>query len=391
MPVGVWALALAAFAIGTTEFVPMGILPTLAADFSVSLADAGHVIAAYALGVVVGAPTLTVLTGRWPRKRLLAALLVLFAAGNLLTACAPGFTSVVAARFVTGLPHGAFFGAGAMVAAHLAGPGKRAGAVARMLSGLAAANVLGVPVGVLIASRAGWRWTFVAVAVLGVLALLAVLFSIPHQPRGLAGGVRRELQMLRKRRVLLMLAVVVFGFAGVFACLSYVAPLLTEVSGFDPAALPVLLVVIGVGMTAGTHLGGTLADRALVPAIIGFLALLALCLAVVPITAGSGPAVIATLLGVAVAGFGVAPAMQTRVIELAHESAALASAAVQAAFNIANSLGAWAGGWALQAGLGLTSPSVVGAAFVVVGLLLMITPTAVDRWRHHTEADAIQH
>lgn len=386
MPLGVWALALAAFAIGTTEFVPMGILPNLSTDFGISLANAGHFIAAYAVGVVVGAPSLTVITSRWPRKMLLVALLCLFLIGNVLTASAPTFSAAVVARFVTGLPHGAFFGAGAMVAAHLAGRGRRASAVARMLGGLAAANVLGVPAGVLIATRLGWQWTFIAVAALGVVALVAVLFWIPHQSRGMAGGVRREFAMLRKPQVLLMLTVVVFGFAGVFACYSYVAPLLTAASRFDPAALPILLVLIGIGMTVGSHLGGAVADKALVPAIIGFLAMLSLCLALVSVTATSKPAVLITLLGVAIAGFAVAPAMQTRVMELAHEAAALASAAVQAAFNVANSLGAWAGGLALHAGLGLTSPSAVGSAFVLIGLILMVTSTAFTWRRHRYEA-----
>ncbi|RRO14691.1 MFS transporter [Saccharopolyspora rhizosphaerae] len=379
MPLGVWALALAAFAIGTTEFVPLGILPILSTDFGVSIADGGHFIAAYAVGVVVGAPSLTVITSRWPRKMLLVALLVLFLIGNVLTAAAPSFSSAVVARFVTGLPHGAFFGAGAMVAAHLASHGKRASAVARMLGGLAAANVLGVPAGVLIAARLGWKWTFLAVAALGAMALVAVLCWIPHQPRGMAGGVRREFAMLRRPQVLLMLTVVVFGFAGVFACYSYVAPLLTTASRFDPGTLPVLLVLIGIGMTVGTHLGGAVADKALVPAIIGFLAMLSLCLALISVTATSKPAVLLTLIGVAVAGFAVAPAMQTRVMELAHEAAALASAAVQAAFNVANSLGAWAGGLALHAGLGLTAPSVVGSTFVLSGLILMVASAAFAR------------
>jgi MFS transporter, DHA1 family, inner membrane transport protein len=381
MPAGVWALATAAFAIGTTEFVPMGILPNVAAHFGISLAQAGHFIAAYALGVVAGAPLLTMLTTRWPRKTLLVALLGLFVAGNLLTASAPNFVLAIVARLVAGLPHGAFFGAGAMVAAHLAGRGRRTGAVARMLSGLAAANVVGVPVGVWIASRLSWRWTFVAVAVLGVVGLLAVMRWIPHQPRGMAGSVRRQLTMLRNRRVLLMLAVVVFGFAGVFACFSYIAPLLTTVAGFPSSRLPVLMVVVGVGMTIGTRLGGELADRALVPAIIGFLLLLAVFLALLPVAAMSKPAIIVAVVGVAVAGFAVGPAMQTRVMDLAHEAEALASAAAQAAFNIANSLGAWAGGWALQAGLGLTAPSEVGAVCVAVGLILMVSSCVFSWWR----------
>lgn len=372
-------LAVAAFGIGTAEFIPTGLLPAITGDLGVSLAQGGHLVVAYAAGVVIGGPLLTVAAGRWPRKVLLLTLLGLFIVGSLLTAAASTFPLAIAARFVTGFPHGAFFGTGATVATGLAGPGRGAAAVARMLGGLATANILGVPGAVLIAGIWGWRWSFVAVAGLGLVALLALALRMPRQPPARADRVRTEFRALAAPRVVVALAVVMFGFAGVFACMSYVAPLLVRGAGFAAGALPVLLVLIGVGMTAGNYLGGALATRAAaVWVVAGLLAALMLFLVLIPVVSTSQPGVLLAVLGVAVAGFAISPVMQARIIELAHEAPSLSSATAQSAFNIANSLGAWVGTLTLSAGLGLGAPSAAGAGLSLIGLLLV--GVVIRRW-----------
>jgi len=345
VPVALLALAIGAFGIGTTEFVMMGVLPQAAADFGVDIPTAGHLISAYALGVVVGAPLLTAVAVRLPRKTMLLAMMGLFTVGNALFALSPNQEFGVAFRFLAGLPHGAFFGAGAVVASSLVGQGERAKAVSLMFLGLTLANVIGVPLGTLLGQQVGWRATFGVVAVIGLVAIAAIAKLVPHQGKPAAeASLKNELGAFKRPQVHLALAIVTFGLGGVFACLSYITPMLTNVAGYSPSNVTLLLSLAGVGMTIGNLLGGRLADRALMPSL--YIALLALAsvLGIFTITAQGKIGAAITIFFVGVAGFMIGPMMQARIMEKAGGTPSLVSAAVQSAFNIANSIGAYLGG-----------------------------------------------
>ncbi|MEU0537151.1 MFS transporter [Amycolatopsis tolypomycina] len=380
MPVALLALAIGAFGIGTTEFVMMGVLPQAAADFGVDIPTAGHLISAYALGVVVGAPLLTAVAVRLPRKTMLLAMMGLFTLGNALFALSPTQEFGVAFRFLAGLPHGAFFGAGAVVASSLVGQGERAKAVSLMFLGLTLANVIGVPLGTLLGQQVGWRATFGVVAVIGLVAIAAIAKLVPHQGKPPAdASLRNELGAFKRPQVHLALAIVTFGLGGVFACLSYITPMLTDVAGYSPSNVTLLLSLAGVGMTIGNLLGGRLADRALMPSL--YIALLALAsvLGIFTITAQGKIGAAITIFFVGVAGFMIGPMMQARIMEKAGGTPSLVSAAVQSAFNIANSIGAYLGGLVIAGGLGLVAPNWVGALLAVFGLTLAIVSGTLDR------------
>ncbi|QUH01403.1 MFS transporter [Saccharopolyspora erythraea] len=386
MPLALWALTISAFGIGTTEFVIMGLLPEVAADFAVSIPTAGYLISGYALGVVVGAPLLTALGTRVPRKRMLLGLMVLFIAGNLLSALATSYGLLLTGRVVASFAHGAFFGIGAVVAADLVAPHKRAGAIAIMFTGLTAANVLGVPMGTWLGQSYGWRSTFVVVSVLGVMGLLGVATLVPPQPRPAATGVGRELASLRSLQVWLAVAMTVLGFGGVFAAFTYVAPMMTEVAGYTPAAVTWLLVLFGAGLFAGNLLGGRLADRALMPSLYGVLAALAVVLGLFTFTAMSKVSAAITLALVGAAGFATVPALQKRVMDKAEGAPTLASAVNIAAFNLGNALAAWLGGLVIEAGLGYTAPNWVGALMAAAALGIALFSGALDRRPARTAA-----
>ena len=380
MPVALLALAIGAFGIGTTEFVMMGVLPQAAADFGVDIPTAGHLISAYALGVVVGAPLLTAVAVRLPRKTMLLAMMGLFTLGNALFALSPNQEFGVAFRFLAGLPHGAFFGAGAVVASSLVGQGERAKAVSLMFLGLTLANVIGVPLGTLLGQQVGWRATFGVVAVIGLVAIAAIAKLVPHQGKPPAeASLRNEIGAFKRPQVHLALAIVTFGLGGVFACLSYITPMLTDVAGYSPSNVTLLLSLAGVGMTIGNLLGGRLADRALMPSL--YIALLALAsvLGIFTITAQGKVGAAITIFFVGVAGFMIGPMMQARIMEKAGGTPSLVSAAVQSAFNIANSIGAYLGGLVIAGGLGLVAPNWVGALLAVFGLTLAIVSGTLDR------------
>jgi len=379
VPIALLALAVGAFGIGTTEFVMMGVLPQTAATFGVDIPTAGHLISAYALGVVIGAPLLTAVAVRLPRKTMLLAMMALFTAGNLLFAIAPNQEFGLVFRFLAGLPHGAFFGAGAVVAASLVKPGDRAKAVSMMFLGLTLANVVGVPLGTLLGQQVGWRFTFGVVAVIGLVAALAIAKLVPHQGRPESPSLRGELGAFRRPQVWLALAIVTFGLGGVFACLSYVTPMMTDVAGYDPQAVTLLLALAGVGMTIGNLLGGRLADKALMPSLYVALLALAAVLAVFTITAHNKVGAAITIFLVGVAGFMIGPMMQTRVMLKAGGTPSMVSAAVQSAFNVANSIGAYLGGLVIAGGLGLVSPNWVGAGLAVVGLTIALVSGSLDR------------
>ncbi|MCD0485783.1 MFS transporter [Streptacidiphilus sp. ASG 303] len=379
MPLALVALAVTAFAIGTTEFAAMGLLPQVAGDLGVSVPRAGWLISAYAVGVVVGAPLLTAAAARLPRKAVLVGLAGLFTAGNLLCAVAPGFWFLAGARFVTGLPHGAFFGAGAVAAAELAAPHLRARAVSVMFAGLTVANIVGVPAATLLGQHLGWRATMLVVVATGALGTAAIARLVPALPSHEHAGLRRELSAFRSGQLWLALATVVFGCGGFFACYSYIAPLMTEVAGFAPGSMTLVLALFGVGMTIGNAVGGWVADRALRPGVCAAFVLLSLTLAAFAATAHAQWSAAVTVVLVGLFGFAIVPTVQTLVMEKARHAPTLASATVQGAFNLANAQGAWLGGAALSAGFGWTSPTLVGAALAGVGALLAVVSWAADR------------
>ncbi|MFF7995745.1 MFS transporter [Kitasatospora xanthocidica] len=379
MPLALLALAIGAFGIGTTEFVIMGLLPRIAGDYGVSIPDAGLLVTGYALGVVIGAPLMTALGTRISRKTMLMLLMGLFVVGNLLSAVAPNFPLMLAGRLVTSLAHGAFFGIGSVVAAELVAPRKKAGAIATMFTGLTVANIVGVPAGTFIGQAVGWRATFAVVAVLGVIGLLGIARLVPATPRPEGAHLRRELTAFRNPQVLLAMAMTVLGFGGVFAAITYIAPMMTNVAGYSEGAVTWLLVLFGVGMFLGNLLGGRFADRKLMPMLYTTLGGLAVVLAVFTLTAHSKVLAAVTILLVGALGFATVPPLQKRVLDQAHGAPTLASAVNIGAFNLGNALAAWLGGIVIAGGLGYTAPNWVGAALAAAALLLALWSAALER------------
>ncbi|MFD7660638.1 MFS transporter [Actinosynnema sp. NPDC059797] len=380
MPLALVALAIGAFGIGTTEFVIMGVLPEVAGDFGVSIPTAGWLVTGYALGVVAGAPLLTVLGTRVPRKKMLMALMGLFIVGNALSAAAPAFAVMLAGRVVSSLAHGAFFGVGSVVAASLVAPEKKASAISLMFTGLTVANVVGVPLGTMIGQSAGWRVTFAIVAALGVVGLLGVARLVPDLGRpGGATTVRTEFAAFRNAQVWLAMGMTVLGFGGVFAAVTYIAPMMTEVAGYSPGAVTWLLVLLGVGMFAGNLVGGRYADRALMPMLFGSLGALALALLLFTFTAHDRVLAAITLTLIGALGFATVPPLQKWVLDQAAAAPTLASAGNIGAFNLGNALAAWLGGLVISAGLGYTAPNWVGALLAGSALLLSFLAAALDR------------
>lgn len=373
MPLGLIALALGAFGIGLTEFVIMGLLPEVAADFAVSEAAAGWLISGYALSVVVGALGLTAATVRLPRKPVLAGLLVLFIIGNTLTAVAATYEVAMLGRVIAALCHGAFFGIGSVVAADLVPANKKAGAIAIMFTGLTAANVLGVPFGTFLGQQAGWRSAFWAISGIGVIALIGILALVPVLKQAAeAISLRSELGAFKSRQVWLSLGVTVLGYGGMFGAFTYIAYTLTEVSGFNSHTVPWLLVLFGAGLFAGNWLGGRMADKNIDRTLLIFIGALLVVLIAFGALATSQVATIVALFLMGGFGFGTVPGLQSRIMRYAGSAPTLASGANIGAFNVGNALGAWAGGMGIAAGLGYTSPIWIGAAITVAALLLML-------------------
>ncbi|MFG1807901.1 MFS transporter [Streptomyces sp. NPDC049040] len=379
MPLAILALAVSAFGIGTTEFMMMGLLPDVADDLGTSVPTAGYLVSAYALGVVVGAPLLTGLGARIPRKRMLLLLMALFTVGNAASAVAPGYGTLLAGRFLAGLPHGAFFGVGAVVAARLVKEDRRARAVAAMFLGLTIANIVGVPAATLLGQNLGWRATFLVVTVIGLLSMAALAVLVPRLPPEEHTGVGQELRALREPQVLLGLLTAVFGFAGVFAVYSYLASMMTEVTGYADATVTILLALFGIGMTLGALAAGPLTDRALRPTLYGSLAALAVVLVGFHYAAQSKATAPVAVLVLGAVGFMTTTPLQMLVMNKARRAPTLASASNHSAFNLANAGGAWLGGAAIAAGWGWTSPALVGAVLTVVGLAVAIVAGVLDR------------
>jgi DHA1 family inner membrane transport protein len=370
------ALALGGFGIGTTEFVTMGLLPDIASDTHVSEPTAGHAVSAYALGVVIGAPLIAALSARVARKRLLIALMAAFTVGNAATVVAPSFETLVAARFVSGLPHGAYFGVASLAAATLAPAGQRAKAVAAVMLGLSAANVVGVPAATWLGQHLGWRDAFVVVALIGVCTVAALLRFVPVLTGITMTDPMTELGALRRPQVLLTLLVGAVGFGGMFAVYTYIATTLTDVAGLRAGAVPLVLMLFGVGMVIGNIVGGVLADRGVDRAIsVSMVAMTVILGGFVAAAHNPYTAAFGALL-VGASGAALAPGLQTRLMDVAADAQTLAAALNHAALNIANAAGAWLGGLVIAAGLGYTAPAVVGAALAATGVLLF----AVTVW-----------
>ncbi|CAM5480356.1 MFS transporter [Streptomyces griseomycini] len=380
MPLALLALAVGAFGIGTTEFVMMGLLPDVADDLGVSVPSAGHLVSAYALGVVVGAPLLAAATARLPRRTVLIALMALFVVGNALSALAPDHTWLLAARFLSGLPHGAFFGVGAVVATTMATPERRARSVSLMFLGLTTANVAGVPAATLMGQNFGWRATFLAVSAIGVAAIVSLALLIPRTgtaaPRS---ALRGELAALRSLHVWLALGTTVAGFGALFAAYSYITPMLTDSAGYADASVTLLLALFGVGATIGNLLGGRLADHSLRATLFGGLVSLTAILALFPVLMRTEPTAALAVILLGTAAFVTGSPLQLMVMEKAAAAPSLASSANQAAFNLANAGGAWIGGLALSAGFGTTSPAAAGALLSAFGIGVASVAYAVDR------------
>lgn len=365
-----FALALGGFALGTGEFASMGLLPNVARDIHVSVPVAGHMISAYALGVVIGAPLLAAAFARTGRRAMLIGLMGFFAIANLLCAVASSYGLVVTARFLAGLPHGAYFGIASLVAASLVPPNKRAQAVARMMLGLSSANVVGVPFATWVGQIAGWRAAFVVVAAIGLATALLCRIALRAMPAPDHASPLTELGALARGQVWLTLGIAAIGFGGVFAVYSYITPMLTFVTGMAESSVPLILSVIGAGMIAGSLFGGWLADRGIMRAICITLLLNVLALSLVAVTAHNVTAVTINMFFVGFAALSIGPALQTRLMDVAADAQALAAALNHSAFNFANALGAWIGGVAIAAGLGWTSTGPIGAMLALGGLAI---------------------
>lgn len=364
------ALALGSFCIGTSEFASMGVLQLFSADLALSLPEATNAVTAYAFGVMIGAPAVTLAAARLNRRTLLLALMALFVLGNLLSSIAVDLATLSLARFVTGLPQGGYFGAGAVVAAYIVGPGQSGKAFAIVMTGLTVATIFGSPIATFLGQAFGWRDAYVAIAGLGVLALLALWFCIPRTDALHGGPVIQELSALKTPAVWGMMAVAAIGVGSIFAVYTFIGPFITDVNHAAPSLIPIALALFGVGMTAGNTLGGRLADRHPVLGLAGGFGVALAVLAVLAVGGGSLWVLLPCLLGVGAAMMTAIPTIQVRLTRLAPEAPTLMGAMNLASLNVANAVGAWAGGLSISLGLGLLSAAWAGFACTLLGLLL---------------------
>ncbi|EFA3369873.1 MFS transporter [Salmonella enterica] len=384
MPLALFALTISAFAIGTTEFVIVGLVPTIAQQLAISLPSAGMLVSIYALGVAIGAPVLTALTGRLPRKQLLVALMVLFTAGNLLAWQAPGYMTLIVARLLTGLAHGVFFSIGSTIATSLVPKEKAASAIAIMFGGLTVALVTGVPLGTFIGQHFGWRETFLAVSLLGVIALMSSQLLIPANiPGRAAASIRDQVKVLTHPRLLLIYAITALGYGGVFTAFTFLAPMMQDLAGFSPTAVSWILLGYGVSVAIGNIWGGKLADKhGAVPALKFIFAALFVLLMVFQVTASTQYAALATILLMGVFAFGNVPGLQVYVVQKAEQftpnAVDVASGLNIAAFNIGIALGSVIGGQTVEH-YGLAQTPWIGALIVLVAFLLMGVSGRLDK------------
>lgn len=372
------ALAVGSFGIGTGEFAIMGLLPNVAQEFNVTTPEAGYAISAYALGVVVGAPIIAVMAAKLARQTLLLLLMAIFAVGNAVSAIAPTFESFVLLRFLTGLPHGAYFGVAALVAASLVPPNKRTQAVARVMMGLTVATLLGTPVATWFGQILSWRIAFGAVGFMGALTVVLIWLFLPKDKVKEGASPMRELGAFTRRQVWFTLGIGAVGFGGLFSVFSYIASTATEVAGMPESAVPVMMALFGSGMIVGNLVGAWFADRNLMATIGGVLASSALVMTVLWLTA-ENPYMLSACVFLVGCSVAIGPALQTRLMDVAADAQTLAAALNHSAFNIANALGAWLGGLAIAAGYGFASTGWVGAALAVAGLAVFGLSLASDQ------------
>ena len=365
------ALAVGAFAIGTTEFSPMGFLPEIAADLSVSIPQAGLLISAYAVGVMIGAPLMTLWLARFPKRTALILLMALFTVGNILATIAPNYLGLMAARLVTSLNHGAFFGLGSVVAASVVPKDKQASAVAMMFMGLTIANIGGVPLATWVGQNIGWRMSFATITLLGIITMLALWKALPHQQQTEKPDVRAELKVLTRMPVVLALLTTVMSAGAMFALYTYIAPSLKVFTHASPELITFMLVLIGIGFSIGNHFGGKFADQSLDKTLIGFLVLLMLMMLLFPILATTTIGAAIALIIWGAAAFAVVPPLQMRVMTVAHDAPGLASSVNIGAFNLGNALGAVAGAAVLNLNLSYAAVSYAGATLSALALILV--------------------
>ncbi|WP_423378406.1 MFS transporter [Burkholderia sp. LMG 32019] len=375
MPLPLFALAVAAFGIGTTEFVIMGLLPNVARDLGVSIPAAGMLVSGYALGVTIGAPILAIVTAKMPRKRALMGLIGLFIAGNLFCAIAPGYAVLMAARVVTAFCHGAFFGIGSVVASNLVAPNRRAQAIALMFTGLTLANVLGVPLGTALGQAFGWRATFWAVTGIGIVAATALAVCLPKNLAMPDTSITREFSVLKHPQVLMVLGISVLASASLFSVFTYITPILEDVTGFSPRQVTYVLLLFGLGLTVG----GKLADWRRMPSLIATLALIGVVLALFAGTMHLPFAALATIFVWGILAFAIVPPLQILIVDRASDAPNLASTLNQGAFNLGNATGAWLGGMAIGSGVSLVNLPWVGVAMAVAALALTLWSAALER------------
>ncbi len=375
------ALVLGGIGLGTTEFVTMGLLPEIAEGIGTTIPRAGHTISAYAMGVVIGAPAIAILANRMPRREMLIGLMLVFAAGNALSALASGYELLMLARFVCGVPHGAFFGIASIIAFDIVAPGRGGWAVSRVMFGIPIANLAGVPLATWLGQQAGWRSAYWLVAAIGILTAILVSTVVPYQPGDKEARIRSELAAFRDSQVWLTLLVGAVGFGGVFAMYSYISPILRNQTGLPADAVPIYLFIYGAGSLLGTIIAGRLVDRSVLRTLVWSAIATGLSLAAFAWAASWAvpAAIVLTLICIAVSAFVLA--LQLRLMEVAGRARTLGAAGNHAALNMANALGAWLGGLVIAAGWGWRAPSLVGAGLSLAGLLILLLSLRVHRGR----------
>lgn len=377
-----WAilsLAIGGFGIGTTEFAMMGLLPNVAEGVGVSVPTAGHVISAYALGVVVGAPLLVAVSAKMARKTLALGLMALFTVGNLLSVFAHDYSTLMVTRFIAGLPHGAFFGVAAVLAASMVAPTKRGRAISMVMMGLSIANVLGVPLATFVGQQFGWRWLFVLVGAIGVVTMICMSIFIPAQKAQAGASLRKELSALRRGQVWITLLIGVVGFGGFFAVYTYVANTMTDVAGFAPSFLPVIVGLYGVGMVVGNYIGGRIADWSVMGSIYLVMGFIATMLVLYAVTVHIQWMALVMIFVIGASGAMLIPSLQTRLLDVSPGAPTLASSLNHSALNTANALGAFVGGLVITWGWGFTAPALVGAVLAVLGLGIALLSGLLDK------------
>ncbi|MCH4243653.1 MFS transporter [Acinetobacter gerneri] len=373
------ALAIGAFAIGTTEFSPMGFLPQIAESLNISIPSAGMLITAYALGVMIGAPIMTLWFGHFSRRKALILLMSIFTIGNILAAIAPSYLGLMGARIITSLNHGAFFGIGSIVATSVVPKDKQASAVAMMFMGLTIANIGGVPLATWVGQNIGWRMSFAAIAVLGLVTMLALYKALPEGTVGQRPDVKTELKVLTRLPVVLALLTTVMSAGAMFTLYTYIAPSLMTITHASPSYITLMLVLIGIGFSIGNHFGGKFADLSLIKTLTGFLLLLMSMMLLFPILAQTHLGAAIALIIWGAAAFAVVPPLQMRVMSVAHDAPGLASSVNIGAFNLGNALGAAAGGAVLSLGMGYAAVSIMGAILTALGLVLVFIQMKIMR------------